>query len=184
MPTHFKMELNVSKPIPRVKDNPCLNAIIRDTLKEECIRIAHYARDHENFNDRTGQLDRAVKAWSLRHRKFGYTMLVGIQEQPLILDRWGGPEIINGKTTLDLASWLTLGTRQHRLPGAGFYFFRGYGRYKKGNTRGKARGWWRLNHVVAGIDPRTNFIKNAFSRTRKIRDANFKKAIADVTKLI
>lgn len=172
----MRISFSMDKPIPSVKKDPQFNAKIRETLRTECIRIKNYAKDHTNFNDRTGQLYRSIDAWSLRHTKFGYTMQVGIREEPLILDRLRGRETMVDKTTIDLATWLVMGTSPHTdVPGAGFYYFRGYRPYSSGNAQTSGRiGWWKIKFPVEGIEPRTNFIQNAFSRTRRLRDERFK----------
>lgn len=172
----MRISFSMDKPIPSVKKDPQFNAKIRETLRTECIRIKNYAKDHTNFNDRTGQLSRSIDAWSLRHTKFGYTMQVGIREEPLIIERWRGREILEGKTTIDLATWLVMGTSPHTdVPSIGYYYFRGYHAYKSGNPKKSGHaGWWKIDHPIDGIDPRTNFIQNAFSRTKRLRDERFK----------
>lgn len=178
----MRISFSMDKPIPSVRQNPEFNSKIKDVLRHECNRIRNYAKDHHEFayRDRTGQLSRAIQAWSLRHTKYGYTMQVGIKEEPLILERWRGYETIRGKTTIDLATWLATGTRSHGVPKAGFFFFRGYHSYSSGNMKGSMRGWWKVKHPINGIEARTDFVQNAFTRTKKYRMEAFSKLLQEL----
>ncbi len=172
------------KGLPSLKDNRELNAKVREELRKECTRIKNYAKDHHRFayKDRTGQLTDSISIWGTKRISrggiAGYTMNVGIKEEPLY--RPTGDS--SGYTTLDLFGWLTEGTEGSNPPPWGYFHFKNY-LSKPGNAEGGKA--WILRLPTKGIEARTDFIKNAFVRTRKQREqdfANLAKQIGATTK--